>query len=158
MLEGLNKWLGRKEAEKMAAMTPDEEDQIKTDSTDLDTWMKGSKAKGFEGETSDKSYEVTAGELHTKHDAATAKQIADIKKHEHPHLELVENKSSKHTAVTREVKNPFVEVANDNETKETELLSKLDRVQADLEKSKAEIAAIREELKLLKAKKRVEVA
>lgn len=150
MLNKINRFFGKNEEKEMEKMKPDDQIKPRTYSTDLKKWMEEAEIEGLEGETGESNFEVTAGELHAKFDAATAKQIAE-KKLNHPHLELVESKPSKPAAIVKETKNPFTENKEDASEVERRLLVRLNNAEA-------EIAAIRAELEVLKAKKRIEVA
>jgi hypothetical protein len=150
MLEKFWRYVNKGEEEKRSALKPDDADQERTENPDWEKWSAEAGQAGLEGETSEESHEFTAGELHAKFDTATAKQIAE-KKLNHPHLELVESKPSKPAVVVKETKNPFAENQEGTNEKERELLMRLNNAEA-------EIAAIRAELLVLKAKKRIEVA
>ena len=127
MLDKINRLFSRGEAEKMAALKPDEPDKPRTENPDLKTWMGEAKSAGVEGEIGETGVEFTAGELHAKAETKVFR----------PHLELVRDEQ------------PKVETVN---LERQRLLEALAKAEEEAKKALRAVADIRAQLSAVEAK------
>lgn len=144
----LNKFFGRKEAERMSAMKPDEPIKERTFSPDLDTWMDEASRVGLEGETSQVKKTFLVKDLpDVQKETPMVVPKETVKVPERHGLHLV--KSAEASNVDTEDRNAELEV------KLRKVMDNLDGLQTQVATAQAELRAILDELEVEKAKAKV---
>lgn len=144
----LNKFFGRKEAERMSKMKPDEPTKERTFSPDLDIWMSEASAAGLDGETSKVKKTFLVSDLPSVQKEAPVVAPKEIVKSPERHgLHLV--KSAEASNVDTEDRN--IEL----EGKLRKVMDNLDGLQIQVATAQAELKAILTELEIEKAKAKV---
>lgn len=147
----LNKFFGRKEAERMSKMQPDEPAQERTLSPDLDTWMDEASAVGLVGEQSHIKKAFKAGDVRVlakeSVPVVASKETAKIPERHGLHL------------IKTEASNTETEAKNEDlEDRLKKVMGNLDGLQEQVANAQAELRAILEELAVEKAKAKVQGA